>query len=125
MFLRLVVLSALAGFPLCAAAVTLSGHVVDENDAPVRSARVRVNSQETQTGPDGAFHFTFPAPGDFLVSVEREGYYALKDRTVHVETDQELTLVINSVREVFQSENVNAETSPVDEIGRASCRERV
>jgi hypothetical protein len=123
-FLRLLVLSALAGFPLCAAAVTLSGRVVDENDAPVRAARVRVNSQETQTGPDGAFHFTFSAPGDFLVSVEREGYYALKDQPVHVETEQELTLVINSVREVFQSENVNAETSPVD-VDQSQNQERL
>jgi len=71
-------------------------------------------SRETQTDPDGAFELTLSGPGDFLVSVDREGYYALKDRVVHVEATQELTLVINSVREVFQSENVTAETSPVD-----------
>ena len=88
--------------------------MVDENDAPVRAARVTVDHQEAQTRPDGTFEFTLPGPGDFLVSVEREGYYALKDRSVHVDTTQEVTLVINSVREVFQSENINAETSPVD-----------
>ena len=33
---------------------------------------------------------------------------------MHVEGAQELTLVINIVREVFQSANVNAETSPVE-----------
>jgi hypothetical protein len=48
-----------------------------------------------------------------LQRVAREGYYALKDRAVHIESQQAMTLVINSVREVFQSENVNAETSPV------------
>src|ERR1700680_2431236 len=109
-------------FPLYAD-VTLHGRVVDENDAPVRGARATVNSLETQTDPTGAFTLTFPGPGNFLVSVSREGYYALKDRPVHVESSQEITLVINSVREVFQSENVNAETSTVD-VGPAQSQQR-
>ena len=104
--------------------VTLRGRVVDENEAPVRGARVTANSQETQTDPTGAFTLTFPAPGDFPVSVSREGYYALKDRAVHVDASQEITLVINTVREVFQSENVNAETSPVD-VGQAQSQQRL
>ena len=125
-FARFLVACALLSLPVCAADVTLHGRVVDENDAPVRAARVTMRpltasstvppegSRETQTDPDGAFELTLSGPGDFLVSVDREGYYALKDRVVHVEATQELTLVINSVREVFQSENVTAETSPVD-----------
>jgi len=64
------------------------------------------------------------APGDFLLSITREGYYALKDRPLHIEATLELTLVINSVREVFQSENVHAETSPVD-VGQAQSQERL
>ncbi len=122
--LRAAVFCALTSLPLGAAGVTLSGRVLDENDAPVRAARVKVDSQEAQTGPDGAFNFTLPAPGDYRISVEREGYYALKDRAVHVETAQELTLVINNVREVFQSENVNAETSPVD-VDQSQNQERL
>ena len=126
----------LMSFPLRAADVTLSGRVTDENDAPVRAARVTVrpaavpatapsaSSSGAETDATGAFSLTFRAPGDFLVSVEREGYYALKDRAVHVEGFQELTLVINSVREVFQSENVNAETSPVD-VGQTQSQERL
>ena len=47
--------------------VTLHGRVVDENEAPVRGARVSVNSREAQTDPTGAFTLTFPEPGDFLV----------------------------------------------------------
>ena len=132
---------ALASVPVCAADVTLRGRVVDENEAPVRAARVTARpaasstttapaisapegSLEAQTDPDGAFEIMLPGPGDFLVSVEREGYYALKDRAVHVEASQEMTLVINSVREVFQSENVNAETSPVD-VGQTQNQERL
>lgn len=114
MFSRLAILSALACLPLCAASVTLNGHVLDENEAPVRDARVTAGSQTAQTDPDGAFRLTLPGPGDYMVSVERQGYYELKNQPVHIEAAQEITLVINSVREVFQSENVNEQTSPVD-----------
>lgn len=116
-------IAVLVAFPLYAD-VTLRGRVVDQNDAPVRGARVTVNSQEAQTDPTGNFTLNFPAPGDFLVGVAREGYYALKDRAVHVDSSTEITLVINSVREVFQSENVNAETSPVD-VGQAQSQQRL
>lgn len=116
---------------LCAADASLRGRVVDENEAPVRDAQISVrptgtggSSWETRTGPTGAFNLTLPAPGDFLVSVEHEGYYALKDRPTHVEGAQEVTLVINSVREVFQSVNVNAETSPV-EAGQSQNQEQL
>src|ERR1700722_19123921 len=93
---RIAVVSALISLPMSAADVALHGRVVDENDAPVRAAKVTVRpatgsrSFDTQTDPDGAFAFTIPSPGDFLVTVEREGYYALKNQTVHVETTQEL-----------------------------------
>ncbi len=126
---------ALMTIPVRAADITLHGRVVDENDAPVRDARVTArpagvstvagaNSWQAQTDPDGAFTLTFPTPGDYLVSVEREGYYALKDRMVHAEGAEELTFAINTVREVFQSENVNAATSPVD-VGQAQNEEHL
>jgi hypothetical protein len=120
---RIAAISVLASLPVRAADVTLRGRVVDENDAPVFGARVTVRRaadsvsvppRETQTDPDGAFEFTFLEPADILITVEREGYYALKDRSVHIEAAQELTLVINTVREVFQSQDVNEQTSPVD-----------
>lgn len=124
MFPRLAIFSALACFPLCAASVTLSGHVVDENEAPVRDAQVTAGSETAKTDPDGGFHLSLPAPGDYRVGVERQGYYELKNQTVHIETTQEVTLIINSVREVFQSENVNEQTSPVD-IGQSQNEERL
>ncbi len=106
--------------------VTLTGRVADENDVPVPAAHVTIRPSPgsviaappapwtTQTDPTGAFRLALPSAGDFLVSVEREGYYALRDRPVHVEDGQELALTMNTVREVFQSTDVNAETSPVD-----------
>jgi len=113
-----------------AAEVELHGRVVDENDAPVQSARVSVHlaaavmSWQAQTDPDGAFTVGLPAAGDYLVDVERVGCYTLKDRAVHIQGATELTLAVNTVREVFQSENVNAETSPLD-VGQAQNQERL
>ena len=113
-----------------AAAVTLSGHVVDENEAPVGRARITVTraapsgSWQAQTDPDGAFHVILPEPGDYRVTVEREGYYELRDRPLNVEASEELTLAIGTVREVFQSVNVNEKPSPVD-ITQAQNKERL
>jgi hypothetical protein len=102
--------------PLHADDLTLHGRVVDENDAPIENARVTVRPTgvSVRSDPGGGFTLILPATGDYLFDVEREGYYALKDRAVRVEGPQELTLTIAAVREVFQSENVNATTSPVD-----------
>jgi len=132
--LGLIAVSTPIVFALHAADVTLHGRVVDENDAPVSAARVSVRraataaasaeSWEAQTDLSGGFTLTIPGPGDFLAGVEREGYYALKDREVRLEAGQELTLAINSVREVFQSVDVNAETSPV-EADQAQNQERL
>ncbi len=128
-------LSVLAAFPLWAD-VTLTGRVVDENEVPVPGAHVSVvpapgspipapaKPWDTQTDPTGAFTLSLPAAGDFLVSVELEGYYALKDRPVRVQGTQEMTLTLNTVREVFQSTDVNAETSPVD-VGQTQNQEHL
>src|SRR4051812_37502374 len=100
-FLWIVALVGLAAFvPIrCAAQVTVTGHVVDENDAPVREAVVvmrhagaPVPVAQAQTDPTGAFRIALPARGDYLVNVDREGFYALKDRPVRFDTPtQELT----------------------------------
>jgi hypothetical protein len=119
---RWLAVSLLAALPLGAAEITLHGRVVDDNDAPVDAAHVTARPAANavyaliavQTDPGGAFTLTLPAAGDYLFDVDRQGFYALRDRAVHIEGSEDLTLAINAVREVFQSENVNAATSPVD-----------
>jgi hypothetical protein len=112
--------------PLYAADVTLSGRVVDEDGTPVSDARISVHAAaspdvlvQAQTSPSGAFEVALPGPGDYLIDVERQGYYALKNHPAPVEVaqdqkTQEVTLTINTVREVFQSVDVNEQVSPVD-----------
>jgi hypothetical protein len=124
MGLRLCLVCSLTAFALNAAEVTLGGRVTDENDAPVENVRViihpapltppRTGLWETRTIASGSFSVTLPEPGNYRIDAEREGYYQLKDRPVHVESTTEVTLVINSVREVFQSVDVNEQPSPVD-----------
>ena len=111
--------------PLWAADTVLHGRVVDENGAPVRDAQVKAGTLwEGQTDPTGQFTLTLPKPSDVLISIEREGYYKLTNQNTHLEGVQEITFVINTVREVFQSENVNAQTSPVD-VGQTQTEEHL
>jgi hypothetical protein len=99
----------------------ISGHVVDVNDTPVAGARVIVSLEgsgnwQAETSTDGVFHVTLPAlqPGEYLITVEHPGYYALHEHAAHLDPATPLTLVINPVREVFQSVDVHEQPSPVD-----------
>jgi hypothetical protein len=122
---RVVLIACLAAAStLHAANIQLNGFVKDENAAPVAGTRVTVRLAgpspteagpwQAQTDPEGAYSIALPAPGDYLVNVQRQGYYELKDRPVHIEGLLELTLNVASVREVFQSVDVSEQPSPVD-----------
>ncbi|HLH00529.1 MAG TPA: TonB-dependent receptor [Bryobacteraceae bacterium] len=128
-------LSALVSNPL-RADIVLTGRVADENEVPIADARVSAipapgsvlsrpaTPWTAQSGPTGIFRLSLPEPGEFLISAEHAGFYALKDRPIHVEFAQEITLTLNTVREVFQSTDVNAPTSPLD-IGQAQNQEHL
>lgn len=113
-------LSGLATVLAARAQVTLTGRVVDQNEAPVANARVTAHHgqeapAETFSGPSGTFRLSLPAPDTYLVSVERTGYFALKDRPVEISASaSEVTLEINQQEEVFQSVTVGEQPSPVD-----------
>ena len=130
LLLNLFVLSLCSCAPLHATEIDLHGRVVDETETPVRGAQVTIHSAaapniwRAQTDPTGMFTVTLPSPGNFLVTVEHEGYYALKDRPVRLESNTDVTLVINTVREVFQSENVSAQASPID-VGETQNQEHL
>ncbi|MCU1261426.1 MAG: hypothetical protein JWO80_4311 [Bryobacterales bacterium] len=94
------------------AETVLTGRVVDEHGSPVAQARVWVNDREAYTTPAGDFRLPLAAGGPFLVSVEHVGFFLLKDQPV--DTESEITLVLNPQREVFQSVVVGEAPSPVD-----------
>ena len=111
--------------PLCAAEISLTGRVVDEDGAPVGGTRISLRpagepdttAQTIQTvaNPIGAFSVRLPAAGSYLVSAEREGYFPLKNLSLQVaEGANEAHLVLNHVRELFESVNVASSVSPID-----------
>ncbi|MFY9724691.1 MAG: TonB-dependent receptor [Bryobacteraceae bacterium] len=100
--------------------VAWNGRVVDQNDAPVAGARVRVQPEngaplEGESSPTGSFVITVPAPGRYLVTVDRAGYFQLHRQMVEIAAGgAEATLVLNVQEEVFQSVQVGVLPNPVD-----------
>ena len=98
----------------------LTGRVVDENGTPLSHARVSTHqAAETpvivETGPTGAFQIDFPSAGKYLVTVQKLGYFQLNDRAIDIsQSTQEMTLVLNTNREIFQSVTVGETSAPVD-----------
>ncbi len=113
----------LAGLVLggqAAAQVAWNGRVVDQNDAPVAGARVRIHQVagtvfEGESSPTGSVVITVPAPGRYLVTVDHAGYFQLHEQAMDiVPGGAESTLVLNVQEEVFQSVHVGALPNPVD-----------
>ena len=116
--LGLLVISALA-FPVAYAEVRLTGRVTDANSAPVSGTRIALHSSaaslQTVSDPTGVFQFDLTAPGDYSLSAEREGYFQVKDRAIQLRDGaNEVTLVLNPVREQFESVQVSASPPGID-----------
>ncbi len=116
--LGLLVISALA-FPVAYAEVRLTGRVTDANSAPVSGARIALHSSaaslQTVSDPTGVFQFDLTSPGDYSLSAEHEGYFQVKDRAIQLRDGaNEVTLVLNPVREQFESVQVSASPPGID-----------
>ncbi len=117
--LAIIFFTGLAFLRIAGAQVLFTGHVVDENGAPVAQARVAAQTapyapRDAYTGPSGAFEISLSAPGPYQVTVERAGFFRLTE-PIQVQADgADLTLVLNPQREVFQSIDVGELPTPVD-----------
>jgi hypothetical protein len=101
-----------------AAEVRLTGRTTNENEAPVGLARIAVTGADgkavrTVAAPNGTFSLLLPCPGDYLVDVQREGYFELRNYHLHLDGDREAILVLNQQHEVLQSVDVNDTPSHV------------
>ncbi len=119
MLFRLLALCALFIAARCwAAEVRLTGRTTNENEVPVGQARIVVTGADgkavrTVAAPNGTFSLLLPGPGDYLVDVQREGYFELRNYHLHLDGDHEAILVLNQQQEVLQSVDVNGIPSQV------------
>ena len=120
----------LLGESISQAEILVSGRVLDENNAAVGGARVafRVGSSEsvqTVTTPTGRFELRLPTGGGYIVNVQHDGYFQLRDHRVEVsDQNNEVTLLLNHVRELFQALNVNDAPPPID-IDKTNSEQRL
>lgn len=112
------------------AEVRLSGRVVDENGTAVAGALVTLAAAgpvRLQAIADATGNFTLrpPAPGDYLISAEREGFFRVENRPLRLGAGpNEITLVMNPVREVFEKVDV-AYSPPQIDFERTTPEERL
>jgi hypothetical protein len=108
---------------IVSAAVVLSGRVVDESDTPVAAARIIMRAAgghasgvwNATANQGGFFSVSLPSEGDYQVTVQREGFFELKDRPLRIETaNPSVNLVLSPLREVFQAIDVTESPSPTD-----------
>jgi hypothetical protein len=99
----------------------VSGHVASDTGNPIPNAAVvavhRESAAEVRvlTDPTGAFSAVFPGPGEYAVSAEATGYFALKDQAVTLAAgENELNLMLAPVREFADAVDVHATTNSVE-----------
>jgi hypothetical protein len=116
----LIGLVAACGLPVWAE-VLLTGRVVDENSAAVPGAQVVLTRPGAElrlqsiADPTGKFIFQVEAAGDYLLSAERQGFFRLKDRAVALTSGtNDVTLVLNPAREVFEQIDVSYSPPAID-----------
>lgn len=127
----------MAAWCACAAAVLaqdtrtalVRGQVLDETSAPLPGAEITVAAQGREShafsDPAGKFLIKLQSPGEYTVRVALPGYFDLRDRRIQVsEGVNEISLVLNRVRDRLESLDVSAAASVMD-VDRTAPEERL
>jgi hypothetical protein len=114
---------ALLLLPAAAAELAISGRVVDENNTPVAGVRVSLRPTEP-TGAaaqiaatsDNAGAFVMQIqPGSYLLTAEREGFFAVRERRVQITSAAEtVEIVVHQLEQTSESINVSGTVPAVD-----------
>ncbi len=102
--------------------------VVDENGVAVPSARVALTSStgatnRCETDFTGHCYLPTPAPGDYQLRVEKQGFYALSDYTVHVGQTPGVDVRLAHLQEVKEVVNVIESPPGIDPAQTASTEQ--
>jgi len=120
---RVVTLAGIIGlaFPLWSAETVLAGRVVNDNGTPVARARILLTScassvlLEAITDPTGTFIMHLETPGEYTISAESHGHFQLRERPLRLVAGvNEISLVLNQLRESFESIDVIAPAADLD-----------
>src|SRR5580704_17745507 len=96
---------------IAAAAVTITGSVVDETGVPVAGARVTAEVPETApvaatTDAAGVFRFDVAAAGDYQLRVAREGFFLLTSKITHLDPSTPVEVHLTHLKELAESMDV-------------------
>lgn len=110
---------------LAGAQAQFGGVVVSSTQTPVVGARVLLKRGEGPalaafTDAQGRFQIALAAEGRYWVTVEREGYFPIREQAVEIVKGQDATLVLEPVRELRESIEVSAAPVGVDMATTAS-----
>lgn len=100
---------------------TISGHVIDQSDAIVPNAEVKLINQQTAVvvsttvRANGDFIFADVQPGTFTVMVQASGYRELRKINLRLSASQNLSAgtFVLQIGEVSQSVTISAEITPI------------
>src|ERR1041385_149171 len=101
---------------------TVSGRIVDPSGAGVSGAKIEVVSVDTRaianvvSAEDGSYQVSFLNPGMYSVTVEKTGFHRVVREGVKLGVSEKAVVDIQLM--------LGAVNQSVNEIGRASCRER-
>lgn len=112
--------------PICIVAtsfaqpVTVAGRAVDDNGAPVAGARIELrdtgaHSAAAFSDAAGAFRLLLPAPGEYEIRAERQGFYLVHGKNGRFdEAANLLTVTLNHQQEFSERVDVTASPPHID-----------
>ncbi len=113
------------------AQVTVTGRVVDETGAPIEGARVEFRPSDggppipASSDPAGNFRANLPAPGEYKIRAERQGFYVYQGTQTFSAEPPHLTVALNYVQEFSEKVDVTASPPPIDPQQPADHKELV
>jgi outer membrane receptor protein involved in Fe transport len=105
---------------LQAADIVVTGRAIDENEAGVGGAQIKVrdaagHEEHATAEPTGVFQIRLPAEGHYVLEASSTGYFTVKNQDVDVRAGMpEVYVVMNHAKEVLQKVDVSATPDAVD-----------
>ena len=102
-----------------AAAVTITGSVVDETGNPVPGARVIAEASETSpnaatSDAAGVFRFDLPSSGDYRIRVVCQGFFLLTNKVTRLDPANPIEIHLTHLKELAESMDVHYAPPVVD-----------